>query len=154
MRHIRDLIRLSPHLLSTAPKEDVEEIPAELVEPTVIDVEAPKPLRVTARLVTVVEPEEHSVVELEWELPEDTPEGVDVEVDFEIEAKETNVDMWEEAQVESRPGPGKATIPTITLEDFSDYEFRVTGVTKTGKRGEPSEPSNPVHIREFSFSLR
>ena len=105
------------------------------------------PVNLRAEAVPKKTPSRSQSIELTW----DQRDEAFVE-EYIVEMRPKGVDKWIERDVVKAPGR-KLTLNTENMEEFKDYEFRLTAKNKAGK-SKPSEPSNPVQLGTFkSYNL-
>ncbi|VDD78957.1 unnamed protein product, partial [Mesocestoides corti] len=104
----------------------------------------PTPVNVKATVNPEKAPMSQQSVELTWELSAETGAvPADVVTEFLVEMKPKDGTRWQEVAKElTEP---HATLPTDTMKEFTDYEFRVTAKNKAGT-SKPSAPSNAIQL--------
>ncbi|KAL5960612.1 Myosin light chain kinase smooth muscle, partial [Taenia solium] len=116
--------------------EGVQPLPESTMKPT--DLPA-TPVNLRAEVTPKKAPSRSQSVELTW----DQPDGI-TPSEYLVEITPKGKEKWIEYIIVKKVGR-KVTLSTKDMEEFTDYEFRITAQNQTGK-SKPSEASNPIHL--------
>ncbi|VDK25505.1 unnamed protein product, partial [Taenia asiatica] len=116
--------------------EGVQPLPESTMKPT--DLPA-TPVNLRAEVTPKKAPSRSQSVELTW----DQPDGI-TPSEYLVEITPKGKEKWIEFIIVKKVDR-KVTLSTKDMEEFTDYEFRITAQNKTGK-SKPSEASNPIQL--------
>lgn len=101
-----------------------------------------QPSNVRAEVYPRKTPSRSQSIELTWDQPHDNPPD-----EYIIEMRPKGTDKWIERAISTAPDR-KMTLTTHKMNEYTDYEFRITARNKAGQ-SKPSESSNSIKLGEI-----